>query len=162
MTVVEEVIVEDKVSNKITKVTSDEQYAYVTTIQDGISQTKKYEKHYIIEPQSQIMPRAVEMINGWYPKEPWQYTGVAIGRDFFAALADFGAGALVSYVAAAFKISESAASFLLGYMGAKYVTVGETLADMLDTNKNGWIGLYTRAASRYPNGPTEVHLHRTY
>ncbi|VTS12463.1 hypothetical protein [Streptococcus pseudoporcinus] len=68
---------------------------------------------------------------------------------------------MASAVAAAFGITKHAASFLLSYMGAYYVSTGTALANILDANGNGWIGLYTRAAARYPNGPMEVDLHKT-
>lgn len=157
--VVKETIIEDEVLNKITKITSDDQYVYVTTIENGISQTEQYAKKYILEPQ--IATRAAEMINGWYPRGPWEYTGVAIGRNFFASLTNFGISALASSIAAAFGISKAAASFLLTYMGAAYVSTGEALANLLDVNGNGWIGLYKRPASSSPNGPIEVYLHKT-
>ncbi|MDV5994579.1 UNVERIFIED_CONTAM: hypothetical protein KB573_10305 [Streptococcus canis] len=161
--VVKEAIIKDNNLNKTTQITSDDQYVYIKTTQNGSTQTQQYQKRYIVDPQDQpqITPRSVEMINGWYPKGPWEYTGIAIGANFFTAITDFGIGALTSTLAAAFGITKAAAGFLLSYMGASYVSTGRQLANLLDVNKNGWIGLYARPASRYLNGPTEVYLHKT-
>ncbi|HGT7953351.1 TPA: hypothetical protein ACM5HC_001359 [Streptococcus pyogenes] len=153
-------IIEDQNSNKITEIYSDEKFVYLKVTAEGNTETQVFPKEYIVDPPIRVK-RATEMIGGWYPIAPWEYTGIAVGKNVFAALTDVGIGAMASAVAAAFGITKYAASFLLSYMGASYASTGSALANILDANGNGWIGLYKRAAARYPNGPVEVYLHKT-
>ncbi|QZT28289.1 hypothetical protein K6973_07060 [Streptococcus dysgalactiae] len=129
-------IIEDQNSNKITEIYSDEKFVYLKVTAEGNTETQVFSKEYIVDPPIRVK-RATEMIGGWYPIGPWEYTGIAVGKKVFAA------------------------SFLLSYMGVSHASTGSALANILDANGNGWIGLYKRAAARYPNGPLEVYLHKT-
>ncbi|WP_249354943.1 hypothetical protein [Enterococcus hulanensis] len=92
----------------------------------------------------------------------WQYTGFAVGRQFFAALAGLGISKITAGIAATFSISSAGASFLVGYMGIKAGMNAASLAKALDSNGNGYIALYKRHLRNYKNGPSIGTQHRTY
>lgn len=92
----------------------------------------------------------------------WTYTNLAVGKNLFAALTDLSVGAIVGKFAAVFGISRSAADFAVGYMGAKYVSTGASLAKHLDSNGNGWIALYKRGVRNSKQTPIYAYQHRTY
>lgn len=92
----------------------------------------------------------------------WTYTGFAVGRNAFAALAGLGIGKIVGAFAAIFGISGSAASFCVNYMGIKGGFTAGDLASHLDTNGNGWIALYKRTLQYYKGGKLIGYQHRTY
>ncbi|EMF0156402.1 hypothetical protein [Enterococcus hirae] len=79
-----------------------------------------------------------------YYYTPWRYTNIAVGTNLFSFLTDLSVGAVVAFTANVFGITAKAADLLLGYMGAKGLSTGEAIAAALDTNGNGWIGLYVR------------------
>ncbi|MFU2206097.1 hypothetical protein [Streptococcus pluranimalium] len=91
---------------------------------------------------------------------PWQYTGIAVGKNVFAATVGLPTSALITYVASIFGITPNNVSWMLSYMGA-YGISGSALADFLDTNKNGWIGLHYRKVYSSPK-VFSGNQHRTY
>lgn len=92
----------------------------------------------------------------------WIYTGLAVGKNVFSTLVNIGVGALVSFTASVFAITANASKFLLGYMGAYGLSAGAQIANILDSNGNGWIGLHKREVRNYQGGPIVGYQHRTY
>ena len=82
----------------------------------------------------------------------WTYTGVAIPKGAVSSLTNMGYSAFAASIGGLFGISTGAANALLAFMGVG-ASIGEIAANALDTNGNGWIGLYRRSVQTYPNGP---------
>lgn len=83
---------------------------------------------------------------------PWTYTGVAIPKGAVSSLTNMGYSAFAASVGGLFGITTGAANAMLAFMGVGG-SVGEIAANGLDTNGNGWIGLYRRTVQEYRNGP---------
>lgn len=82
----------------------------------------------------------------------WTYTGVAIPKGAVSSLTNMGYSAFAASVGGLFGIGTGAANAMLAFMGVGG-SVGEIAANALDTNGNGWIGLYRRTVRHSPNGP---------
>lgn len=99
----------------------------------------------------------------------WYYTGSAVGDSVLATIVDAtalvsGYEEIVSAAAAVLKVTYGFFGVLLGgYIIQKVGDPGATLANYLDKNHNGWIGIYRRHYylsngtydSRYDDGKTE-------
>ena len=83
---------------------------------------------------------------------PWTYTGVAVPKGAVSSLTNMGYSAFAASVGGLFGITTGAANAMLAFMGVGG-SVGELAANGLDTNGNGWIGLYRRTVQEYRNGP---------
>lgn len=87
----------------------------------------------------------------------WTYTGVAIPKGAVSSLTNMGYSAFAASVGGLFGIGTGAANAMLAFMGVGG-SVGEIAANGLDTNGNGWIGLYRRTVQEYRNGPVNYQF----
>ena len=80
---------------------------------------------------------------------PWTYTGVAIPNAVVNSLVGWAFTGGVSYIAGIYGIGTEAVSKAFKFMGVSSFYSG--VAGALDTNGNGYVGIYRRAVYSSPN-----------
>ena len=75
----------------------------------------------------------------------WKYTNIAIGKSALAFTLDWvGPQAVVSKLATIFRVSAKVANGFIAGLALNTAGFGDRIANYLDKNHNGWIGLYQR------------------
>ncbi len=75
----------------------------------------------------------------------WNYTNIAIGKSALAFTLDWvGPQAVVSKLATIFRVSAKVANGFIAGLALNTAGFGDRIANYLDKNHNGWIGLYQR------------------
>ncbi|HGA1114152.1 hypothetical protein Q7W24_11045 [Streptococcus suis] len=124
--------------------------SFVTTSSDSSSVYLEITDEYgqsNLSVYSKTLVRVPRTIRG-----EWVYTGVAIPRAAIDNLTNLGVDAMVVGIGGLFGIGAAAVNQLLAFMGTGW-SMGEMVGRALDTNGNGWVGLYKRSVREYPNGP---------
>lgn len=75
----------------------------------------------------------------------WKYTNIAIEKSALAFTLDWvGPQAVVSKLATIFRVSAKVANGFIAGLALNTAGFGDRIANYLDKNHNGWIGLYQR------------------
>lgn len=127
-------------NEKVTTVNEGNKLILTKTVYNTVS--KKYDTK-VAEVPLGVGNSNIQTVKVTYGS--WKYTNIAIGKSALAFTLDWvGPQAVVSKLATIFRVSAKVANGFIAGLALNTAGFGDRIANYLDKNHNGWIGLYQR------------------